>query len=47
MNVTQEHRELASSVALTAVFAVIAVLVGIDLALDLRSGTTATRGTGC
>lgn len=45
MNVTQEHRELASSVALTAVFAVIAVLVGIDLALDLRSGTTATHAS--
>lgn len=42
---TYERGELASNVALAAVFAAIAVLVGVDLALDVRSGTTAAHAT--
>ena len=40
MNATQEPPELAPSIALAAVFFAIAVLVGIDLVLDVRGGTT-------
>lgn len=43
MNATQDHRELTSSLLLAAVFGLIALLVGVDLVLDLRSGTTATH----
>lgn len=42
---TQERRDLGSSVVLAAVFALIAILVGADLVLDLRSGTTATHAS--
>jgi DNA-binding NarL/FixJ family response regulator len=41
MNGTQEWRDLRSSLVLAAVFATLAVLVGLDLLLDLRGGTTA------
>ena len=45
MNDTHERRAITSSLALTVVFATIAVLVGIDLVLDLRSGTTGTHAS--
>lgn len=41
MNATQDQRDLHSSLALAAVFATLAILVGLDLVLDLRGGTTA------
>lgn len=45
MNATQEHRDLTSSLLLAIVFGLIAVLVAIDLALDLRSGTTGAHAS--
>lgn len=42
---TDDRRELASNLALAAIFAVIAVLVGVDLVFDVRSGTTAAHAT--
>jgi DNA-binding NarL/FixJ family response regulator len=43
MNGTVERQDLTSSVVLASVFAAIAILVGVDLALDLRGGTTAAH----
>jgi DNA-binding CsgD family transcriptional regulator len=43
MTDTSDRRDLRSSIALSTLFAVIALLVGIDLALDLRGGTTAAH----
>ncbi len=40
MNATYDHRDSRGSLALAVVFGAIAVLVGIDLMLDLRAGTT-------
>ncbi|HEU4612387.1 MAG TPA: hypothetical protein VFS15_09935, partial [Kofleriaceae bacterium] len=42
---TQERHELGSSLLLVAVFGLIAILVGADLVLDLRSGTTAAHAS--
>ncbi|HVK72109.1 MAG TPA: helix-turn-helix transcriptional regulator [Kofleriaceae bacterium] len=42
---TDARRELGSSVALAALFAMIALLVGADLALDVRGGTTAVHAS--
>lgn len=43
MTDTAERHELTSSVALAVLFGLIALLVGVDLILDLRSGTTAAH----
>jgi len=45
MNATHSHRDLTSSLALAVVFGLITLLVGIDLMLDLRSGTTAAHAS--
>ena len=45
MNATQEHHGLGSSLALAIVFGTIALLVAVDLALDLRSGTTTAHAS--
>ncbi len=42
---TQERHELGSSLLLVAMFGLIAILVGADLVLDLRSGTTAAHAS--
>ena len=45
MNATQDQRDLHSSIALAAIFTMLAVLVALDLILDLRGGTTAIHAT--
>ena len=42
---TDGRRELASSVALAVLFGIIVLLVGLDLALDRRGGTTAAHAS--
>lgn len=40
MNATADRRDLLSSLTLAALFGIIAILVGLDLVLDVRGGTT-------